>query len=354
MMLLLLSRPLVEVKIKMNQNRYSRQTLFAPIGEEGQEMLRKSTILIVGMGALGTVLANHMVRAGVGKVRFVDRDFVEESNLQRQMLFDEQDVVEHLPKAVAAERKLKKINSDVVIEGLVGDVTPLTIEQFAQDINIMLDGTDNFQTRFLMNDYCFNHNIPFIYGGAVGSRGMQATFIPGETPCLRCLIDDKGGAAETCDTSGVIAPIVDIVASYQATEAIKLLVGNRDKVRKSLLSTDIWYNYNHEIKWGTPKRDCPTCSLKEFPALKVEDRDQVSSLCGRETIQITPRGDQKWDLEEWKERLQKVGHVEKNPFLIRFHIEGLKIVLFPDGRALIQGTDDIRVAKSVYARYIGM
>lgn len=338
----------------MDQNRYSRQTLFSPIGESGQEKLSKSKILIVGMGALGTVLANHMVRAGVGSVRFVDRDFVEASNLQRQMLFDEQDVVDHLPKAIAAERKLKKINSDVLIEGLVGDVTPLNIEQFAQDIDIMLDGTDNFQTRFLMNDYCFKNNTPFIYGGAVGSRGMQATFIPGETPCLRCLIDDKGGAAETCDTSGVIAPIVDIVASYQATEAIKLLVGLKERIRKSLLSTDIWYNYKHEIKWGSPKKDCPTCGLKEYPALKIEDRDQVSSLCGRETIQITPRGDRNWDLEEWKEKLQKVGRVEKNAFLIRFHIEGLKIVLFPDGRTLIQGTDDINVAKSAYAKYIGI
>lgn len=338
----------------MDQLRYSRQILFSPIGEDGQAKLKKSAVLIVGMGALGTVLANHMVRAGVGKVRFVDRDFVEESNLQRQMLFDEQDVEEHLPKAIAAERKLKKVNSAVEIEGIVGDVTPLTIEQYAQDIDIMLDGTDNFQTRFLMNDYCFKNNIPFVYGGAVGSRGMQATFIPGETPCLRCLIDDKGGAAETCDTSGVIAPIVDIVASYQATDAIKLLSGNKDKVRKSLLSTDIWYNYNHEIKWGKPKSDCPSCSLNEFPALKVEDRDQVTSLCGRETIQITPRGNQTWDLEEWKERLQRVGHVEKNPFLIRFHIEGLKIVLFQDGRTLIQGTDDISLAKTVYAKYIGM
>lgn len=338
----------------MDQTRYSRQTLFAPIGEEGQEKLRDSKILIVGMGALGTVLANHMVRAGVGNVRFVDRDFVEASNLQRQMLFDEQDVEDHLPKAIAAERKLKKINSDIVIEGLVGDVTSMTIEEFAQDIDIMLDGTDNFQTRFLMNDYCFKNNIPFIYGGAVGSRGMQATFIPGETPCLRCLIDNKGGAAETCDTSGVIAPIVDIVASYQSTEAIKLLIGSKEKIRKSLLSTDIWYNNNHEIKWGSPKKDCPTCGLMEYPSLKVEDNDHVSSLCGRETIQITPRGNRTWDLEEWKLRLQKVGHVEKNPFLIRFYIDGFKIVLFPDGRTLIQGTDDISVAKSVYAKYIGM
>jgi molybdopterin/thiamine biosynthesis adenylyltransferase len=344
----------VEVKNKMSRSRYSRQILFAPIAKEGQERLKQSKVLIVGMGALGTVLANHMVRAGVGHVRFVDRDFVEESNLQRQMLFDEQDVADHLPKAIAAERNLKRINSEVIIEGIVGDVTALTIDQYAQDVNVVLDGTDNFQTRFLMNDFCFKQGIPFVYGGAVSSRGMQATFIPGETPCLRCLIDHSNGASETCDTSGVISPIVDIVASYQSIEAIKLLVGKKESVRRSLLSMDIWYNHHHEIKWTKSKKGCPTCQLKEYPALKIENEDQVTSLCGRETIQITPRGTQSWDLGEWQVKLQKVGQVEQTPFLLRCEIEGLKLVLFPDGRALIQGTDDISRAKSIYTKYIGM
>jgi molybdopterin/thiamine biosynthesis adenylyltransferase len=311
-------------------------------------------VLIVGMGALGTVLANHMVRAGVGHVRFVDRDFVEESNLQRQMLFDEQDVAEHVPKAISAERKLRQINSEITVEGIVADVTALTIDQYAQDVDVVLDGTDNFQTRFLMNDYCFKNGIPFVYGGAVSSRGMQATFIPQETPCLRCFIDHSGGVADTCDTSGVISPIVDIVASYQSVETIKLLVGKKETIRKSLLSIDIWHNFHHEIKWKKPKKDCPTCQRKEFPALNIENDDQVTSLCGRETIQITPKGNHRLDLDEWRDKLHNIGQVEQTPFLLRFQIEGLKLVLFPDGRVLVQGTDDISRAKSFYAKYIGM
>lgn len=338
----------------MNQTRYSRQILFAPIGEAGQQKLAQSKILIVGVGALGTVLANHMVRSGVGHVRFVDRDFVEASNLQRQMLFDEQDVADSLPKAIAAERKLKKINSDVVVEGIIGDVTASNISEWAQGMDLILDGTDNFQTRFLMNDYCFQQGIPFIYGVAVSSRGMQATFIPDETPCLRCLIDDKGGTGETCDTSGVIAPVVDIVASYQAVEAIKILVGEKNKTRKGLLSFDIWNNDYQEIKWSKPKESCSSCQQREFPALQVNEDRHITSLCGRETIQITPRGGQQWNLEAWAKRLEKVGEIQKTPFLLRCQLDTLKLVLFPDGRVLIQGTEEISVAKSLYAKYIGV
>lgn len=341
---------------KLKFNRYSRQILFAPIGEEGQAKLAASKVLIVGMGALGTVLANHMVRAGVGHVRFVDRDFVEASNLQRQMLFDERDVQEALPKAVAAERKLKGINSEINVEGIVADVTAETIEQFAQGMDLILDGTDNFQTRFLLNDYAFKHGLPYVYGGVVSSRGMQATFIPGQTPCLRCLINDQGSTGETCDTVGVIAPVVDIIASFEAAEALKLLVGAHDEVRKGLLSIDIWNNMIQEIGWGRPRNHCPSCQLREFPALEIRDEQQITSLCGRETIQITPRGNTRWDLEEWTARLSRVGHVQKTPFLLRFQAEAerLKLVLFPDGRVLIQGTEDVTEAKNYYAKYIGM
>lgn len=338
--------------------RYSRQILFAPIGEEGQKRLANSKVLIVGMGALGTVLANHMVRAGVGHVRFVDRDFVEASNLQRQILFDEEDVANSLPKAIAAERKLKKINSAINIEGIVGDVTAVTISEWASGVDLILDGTDNFQTRFLLNDYCYRAGIPYVYGGVVSSRGMQATFIPKETPCLRCLIDDQAGAGETCDTAGVIAPIVDIVASYEAVEAMKLLVGAKDKVRQGLLSIDVWHNIYQEIKWGKPKKNCASCQLEEYPALQTRDEEQITSLCGRKTIQITPKGNQKWDLDTWAERLEKVGTVQKTPFLLRFQADNqgdkLKLVLFPDGRVLIQGTEDVSIAKNMYAKYIGM
>lgn len=338
----------------MNQSRYSRQILFSDIAEQGQRQLQESRVLIVGMGALGTVLANHMVRAGVGLVRFVDRDFVEESNLQRQMLFDEQDVREKLPKAIAAERKLRRINSEIKIEGIVGDVTPMNIDSFGQDMHLILDGTDNFRTRFIMNDFCFEQGIPYIYGGAVGSRGMQASFIPGDTPCLRCLIEDQGGAAETCDTSGVLAPIIDMVASLQAIEAIKILIGKKEKVRRSLITFDIWQHYQHEIKWKQNKEQCLTCQMKEYPALQPMKEDQFTALCGRDTIQISPTQDTKWDLTKWKQRLEKVGIVEQTPFLLRCTIENMTMVLFTDGRVLIQGTEDISVARSLYTKYIGM
>lgn len=336
------------------QTRYSRQVLFKPIGSSGQEKLSLSKILIVGMGALGTVIANHMARAGVGHIKFIDRDFVEHSNLQRQTLFVESDAGEALPKAVAAERRLKAINSDIVIEGIIGDLTPQNIDEYARDADLILDGTDNFQTRFVINDYAFKVGIPYIYGGAVSSRGMQAAFVPGETPCLRCFIDDNGGAGETCDTSGVIAPIIDIVASYQVTEALKLLTGNRDAVRNSLLTLDIWSGTQQAIRWTKPKQNCPTCQLKKYPALQQTEEEQITSLCGRETIQITARTKQKWDLKKWQNKLGKVGHTELTPFLLRCKVDDLQLVLFPDGRVLVQGTEDVTQAKNVYAKYIGM
>lgn len=335
-------------------HRYSRQMLFAPIGEQGQQKLKQSSVFIVGMGALGTVLANHMVRAGVGNVRFIDRDFVEESNLQRQLLFTETDVEDHLPKAVAAERRLKQINSSLIIEGIVGDLNAANISDVIKQPDLILDGTDNFQTRFLINDYSVRQKIPYVYGGAVGSRGMQATFIPGRTPCLRCLFEEAGGATETCDTSGVIAPVVDIIASYQAVEAFKLLVGDSDRIRDGLLSVDLWHGYQHTLKWGEPKTDCPTCAKREFPSLRVANEDQFTSLCGRETIQITPQGVKQRDLAAWKERLANVGEVEINPFLLRCRVEGKTLVLFQDGRVMVQGTDDVVEAKNMYAKYIGM
>jgi adenylyltransferase/sulfurtransferase len=287
-------------------------------------------------------------------VRFIDRDFVELSNLQRQMLFDEQDARESVPKAIAAERKLKQINSEINIEGIVGDLTPANIEDVAGDVQLILDGTDNFQTRFLMNDYAFKRKIPFIYGGVVASRGMQAVFIPEKTPCLRCLITESAGGGETCDTSGVIAPVVDIVASYEATEAIKYLVGRHEALRSTLLSFDVWHGIFQEIKFNQPKKDCPTCQQKVYPSLEIKEDQFITSLCGRETIQITPSKKQAWDLVHWKKRLEKVGNVQLTPFLLRAEVEDLRLVLFTDGRVMIQGTEDRTRAKAVYAKYIGM
>ncbi|WP_239615729.1 ThiF family adenylyltransferase [Cohnella mopanensis] len=333
--------------------RYSRQMLFAPIGEAGQRKLKDSAVCIVGMGALGTVLANHMVRAGVGLVRLVDRDYVEKSNLQRQMLYDEEDVRNGYPKAIAAEKKLSIINSDVRLEPVVADVTVHNIESLLEGIDLVLDGTDNFQTRFLLNDACFRKGLPFTYGGAVSSRGMSAILVPGVTPCLRCFIQSADAGGQTCDTIGVIAPVVDIVASYQAVEALKFLVDAGGKRRDSLLTFDLWENRYYEMKLGEPLRDCPCCQLKQYPALDYAEQEEMVSLCGRGTVQIAGKG--QLDLEQWRERLEPAAEkVILNAYLLRAQLpEGERLVLFPDGRVLVQGTDDLVRAKILYARYIG-
>ncbi len=334
-------------------SRYSRQMLFAPIGEEGQRKLGESSVLIAGMGALGTVLAGHMVRAGVGHVRIVDRDYVESSNLQRQALYNEDDVLAALPKVEAAARKLRRINSSVTIEPVSADITVRNAAELLEGMDLALDGTDNFATRFLLNDACWQAGIPFAYGGAVSSRGMSALFIPGQTPCLRCFIPSGGAAGETCDTAGVIAPVVDIVASCQATEALKLLVGDEKHRRNSLLSFDIWHNRHYEMKFGEPLPDCPCCGLKQYPALEWE-REEAVTMCGRDSVQIAGRGP--LELEQWQRRLAPVSKkLTANPYLLRAELrEGERLVLFADGRALVQGTTDPVRAKSLYARYIGL
>lgn len=331
--------------------RYSRQMLFSPIGKEGQKRLQQSAVLIVGMGALGTAVANHLVRAGVGHVKFVDRDFVEMSNLQRQMLFDEDDAEQALPKAVAAERKLKKINSDIEIEGIVLDVTSENIETLLEGIDIVIDGTDNFATRFLLNDAAFKKGIPYVYGGVVGSRGMSAMFIPNQTACLRCLID-QDVSSETCDTVGVISPIVDMIASLEANEAIKYLVGSK-QLRKTLMTIDIWNNRIFELNITRVNTDCLTCQKKEYPSLRAREEHFITTLCGRETIQI--KGKRAISLEDWAKRLSQVGEIKLTPFLLQVFLpEGEKLTLFPDGRTLIHGTDDVARAKTLYSRYIGL
>ncbi len=252
--------------------RYSRQMRFSPIGESGQQKLSEKVVLIVGVGALGTVLANHLVRSGIGHVRIVDRDYVEMSNLQRQMLFDEKDVEESLPKAVAAERKLRAINSDITVEGIVADVTVATLPELMTGVDLVLDGTDNFQTRFLLNDMCYKEGIPFAYGGAVSARGMTALFIPGQTPCLRCFISHGEGNGQTCDTVGVISPVVDIVASYQVVEVLKYLVDDAHALRGTLRSFDLWRNHQFDLKMNSPKSRLSNVSAKRVPSLFMKKR----------------------------------------------------------------------------------
>ncbi|KZE52408.1 thiamine biosynthesis protein ThiF [Brevibacillus parabrevis] len=337
--------------------RYSRQILFHPIGRSGQEKLARSRVAIVGMGALGTVLSNHMVRAGVGFVRLIDRDFVEPSNLQRQMLYDETDAAEHLPKAIAAHAKLSNINSSVVIEPIVADLSAYNAEELLSDVDLVLDATDNFQVRYLVNDVCVKRGIPWVYGGAVSATGTFTTIRPGITPCLRCLFPEAPNPGEmpTCDTAGVIGPIIHIVASYQATEAFKLLVGATDDLNLNLEHFEIWQNRHQQIKVANARRsDCPTCGKHEYTFLQPESQDgQAVSLCGRDTVQISPGAAASLDLDALAARLAPLGRIEQNKFLLRFHVDTYTLVAFPDGRVLVQGTDEVSVARSLHAKYIG-
>jgi len=333
-------------------DRYSRQRLFSPIGDQGQGTLYESSVLVIGAGALGTTLANHMVRAGVGHVRIVDRDYIEMSNLQRQMLYTEEDVKEALPKAVAAQNHLEKINSEVHVEGIVSDVHRDNISSLIDGMDLVLDGTDNFSTRFLLNDACYQNGVPFAYGGAVRSRGMMAFFIPGETPCLRCVVSPGAGKGETCDTAGIIAPVVDMVASYQVTEAMKYLTGNIEALHGMLKTFDIWSNQHYDVKLTEPKQGCPTCQENQYPFLRDDQEGDFVAMCGRDTIQV--HTNESLDLPLWEEKLSHVATTKLTPFLLKAKLDDVHtLVLFPDGRVLIQGTEDTMKAKSLYHRYIG-
>jgi len=336
--------------------RYSRQMLFTPIGPEGQAKLLASRAVVVGAGALGSVLANHLVRGGVGYVRIIDRDFVEESNLQRQMLYDEDDAKRHMPKAEAAAEKLRKINSAVTVEPVVDDVHPGNAEALLTGVDIILDGTDNFQIRYLINDVALKHRIPWVYGGAVSSRGMFAAVRPHETPCFRCLFPHPPeGRGDTCDTVGVIGPIVHVVASYQAAEAFKILVGARDRFNPHLEQFEMWTNMHMQMNIaGGRQPNCPACGQGLYEFLDgSEDEDVFTVMCGRDSVQFTPRTPRTVDFDKEEQVLRNVGVVERNPFLLRASIDERTLVLFRDGRVMIQGTQDIVEAKSLYAKYIG-
>ncbi|MCY9593089.1 ThiF family adenylyltransferase [Paenibacillus chitinolyticus] len=339
--------------------RYSRHVLFKPVGENGQRALGRARVAIVGLGALGTVLANHMVRAGVGFVRLIDRDFVEESNLQRQMLYDEEDAHQAQPKASAAAAKLRLVNSLVGIEAHVADLNPLNAEELLTGVDLILDGTDNFSVRFLINDVSVKHGIPWLYGGAVASRGVSLAILPGETPCLRCLFGSAPahGTADTCDTAGVIGPIIHMVASYQATEAMKILIGDRQHLNRRMQQWDLWYNHYTSVDVsGARKADCPACAHRSFEYLDAEiDGETIQTLCGRDSVQIHPVRPADFSLEHWEQRLAPLGRVSRNKFLLRFRpSDDITLAVFPDGRVLVQGVTDPVAAKTLYSRYIGM
>jgi molybdopterin/thiamine biosynthesis adenylyltransferase len=340
-----------------NLDRYVRQMRYAPLGEAGQRQLVTSRALVCGCGALGSVIANTLVRAGVGHVRIVDRDFLELNNLQRQVLYDEDDVAAGLPKAIAAQNRLRRINSQVEIEAIVADVDHTNIERLLADVQVIVDGTDNFEIRFLLNDAALHFGIPWVYGGCIGAEGQTMTILPGETPCLRCLMQEMPppGTTPTCDSAGILGPVINVIASLQAMEAIKILSGNRAAISRTLTVVDLWDSTLRQVKLAGLREsaDCPACQRREFPWLRGERGSHTAVLCGRNAVQLSFPGRDALSLESLAERLAGVGEVTRNKFLLRLAVEKYLVTVFPDGRAIIGGTEDIAEARSVYARYVG-
>ncbi len=336
--------------------RYARQTIFPAIGEAGQNRLSSTRVCLIGCGALGTHIADTLVRAGFGFVRIVDRDVPVQSNLQRQCLFDEQDVIDGIPKVIAAARRLSAVNSDVTIEPHVLDVNATNIEPLVADVDFVVDGSDNFEIRYLINDVCVKLNKPWVYGGVIGSYGMTMTIRPGVTPCLRCVFPDAPGPGEapTCDTAGVIGPAVAVVAGMQSAEAMKLAVGAIGELNTNLLAIDVWNLSVDQIPLGAPSPDCPTCGHHEFTFLEQSAPSQTTDLCGRDAVQVSVFPPAQLSLATMAERLKAVGQVAFNDYLLRCNVDNYELTVFPDGRAIIKGTTDPSVARSVYARYIGM
>lgn len=333
-------------------DRYSRQVLFSPIGADGQKRLAQAKVVLVGCGAIGTATAALLARAGVGHLRIIDRDYVEPSNLQRQSLFDEADAAESLPKAAAAVKKIAAFNSEITATAEVQDLTPKNVQALLSDADLILDATDNFETRYLINDFAVSTRTPWIYAASVGAYALTMNIIPGETACLSCLFPSPpDGLVETCDTVGILNSAANWVASVQATEALKLLVGARDKVRRTLLSRDLWNNQEAEVGAANSRADCRTCANHEFIFLAGERLAQIT-LCGRNSVQIHERN-RPVSFPEMTARLQPHGAVKHNDFVLKFWRDSYEMTLFPDGRAIIKGTSDPAVARSLYARYIG-
>ena len=329
--------------------------MFQPIGKDGQEKLLNSRVLLIGCGALGAAHAETLARAGVGKLRIVDRDFVEYTNLQRQTLFSEQDAKDRLPKAIAAKNRIAQVNSAVETEAIVADVNHSNIESFVKDCDLILDGTDNFQIRYSINDACVKTKKTWIYGAAVSSHGLTMTIFPDETPCLRCIFEEmpNAGTSPTCDTAGVIQPIITSISAIQTTEALKILTGNLDNLHKSLIQIDVWQNDWRKIKLNKPNADCECCSKRNFEFLEAGSGEFAAVLCGRDAVQISSPKQTQINLGNLADRLKNLGTVKMNEYLLRFNVDEYELTIFGDARAIIRGTNDISTARSIYARYVG-
>ncbi|RLG67289.1 MAG: thiazole biosynthesis adenylyltransferase ThiF [Methanobacteriota archaeon] len=339
-----------------NMLRYARQVVFPEIGERGQRALLKASVTLIGCGALGTALANLMVRAGVGRLLIADRDFVELSNLQRQTLFDETHLARNLPKAIAAAERLQAINSQVEIMPRVVDVNPDNVENLVGGADLVLDGTDNFEARYLINDACVKLGIPWVYAAVIGSSGMTATIIPGQTACLRCLFPEAPppGSAPTCETAGILGSVVQVIASIAAVEGIKTIVGQSAALNRGLIAVDLWQHSYDVLESAGRRLDCPACALNRFEYLNAQAGSWTTSLCGRNAVQVSVPDAKALDLEKGARRLEKVGQVVFNEYLLRLEVEGYQITVMADARAIIKGTTDEAVARSLYSKYIGM
>ena len=336
------------------EERYSRQILFRGIGASGQQRLAAGRVAIVGCGAAGSALASLLARAGVGTLRIIDRDYVEASNLQRQSLFEESDAAESLPKAIAAARRIAAFNSGIAVEPRVEDLVPRNVNALLEGMDVILDGTDNFETRYLVNDYALQNSLPWIYTAAVGSYGVTLNIVPGKTACLACIFPDTPrGTVETCETSGILNTTVNLVASIAATEAVKLLIGGEAaaNLRQTLWSYDVWTNEQAEIAAEKPRPGCRACGTRDFVHLAGEGRPHIT-LCGRNSVQIHERA-RPIDFTEMQQRLQPHGTVRHNQFVLKFWRDPYEMTLFPDGRAIVKGTKDTGVARSLYARFVG-
>lgn len=340
----------------MINERYSRQILFPEIGRAGQNKLLNSRVLLVGAGALGASHAEMLSRAGVGNLRIVDRDFVEFTNLQRQTLYKESDAADRLPKAIAAKTRIAEINSGIEVEAVIADVNNSNIESLIDGCDLVLDGTDNFQIRYLVNDACVKHGKTWIYGAAVSSYGTTMTIIPGETPCLRCIFEEvpDAGSSPTCDTAGVIMPIITTVSAVQVTEAVKILVGQMEDLHCSIMQFDLWQNDWRKIRLGKRNPDCRTCGERIFDFLDADSHEFSAVLCGRDAVQIAPPRPVTLDLPEVAKRLSAIAEVKQNEYLVRFSSGENEVTIFRDGRAIVKGTDDVTTARALYARFVGV